>query len=66
MVLDSPRVGMLVGLITYFGGTRYLPADAPREVSKARARLTPQNACRRGPLAHVALVDIIWIAQSQI
>jgi POT family proton-dependent oligopeptide transporter len=60
-------VGMLVGLVIYLSGGRYLPPDIPRGADVARARLGAAE--RRVVLVMVLMLPLLtlfWIAQSQI
>jgi POT family proton-dependent oligopeptide transporter len=59
--------GMLAGLIIYVIGHRHVPVDAPRKVTMAATRLTPEE--RRVVLVLILLLPALtmfWIAQSQI
>jgi POT family proton-dependent oligopeptide transporter len=59
--------GMLVGLIVYLSGRRYLAPDAPRGPRAERRRLTAAE--RRivwRLLALVPVASLFWIAQSQV
>ena len=59
--------GMLVGLIVYLSGRKYLAPDAPRGPRAAAAPLTPAE--RRlvwRLLALVPVAALFWIAQSQV
>jgi POT family proton-dependent oligopeptide transporter len=60
-------VGMLVGLIVYLSGQRYLTATGPRAAGQPRAPLTPKE--RRIVWRLLALLPVgalFWIAQSQV
>jgi POT family proton-dependent oligopeptide transporter len=60
-------VGMLVGLIVYLSGQRYLTVTRPRAAGEPRVRLTPKE--RRivwRLLALLPVTALFWIAQSQV
>ena len=60
-------VGMLLGLIVYLAGARYLPASPPPSPGSARRALDPAE--RRtviGLLLLVPAATLFWIAQSQV
>jgi POT family proton-dependent oligopeptide transporter len=59
--------GMLLGLIYYRAGLKWLPPEAPRGPREARARLRPDE--RRIVLLLLTVVPVaalFWVAQSQI
>jgi len=59
--------GMLLGLIYYRSGLRWLPPETPRGPREARARLRPDE--RRVVLLLLTVVPVaalFWVAQSQI
>jgi POT family proton-dependent oligopeptide transporter len=59
--------GMLIGLIYYRVGLRWLPPETPRGLRQARAKLRPDE--RRIVWLLVAVVPIaslFWVAQSQV
>jgi POT family proton-dependent oligopeptide transporter len=60
-------VGMLIGLVVFLAGARYLPPDLPRTARGARAPLT--RAERRVIAVLLLLLPVLttfWIAQSQV
>ena len=60
-------VGMLFGLIVYLAGSRHEPADPPRIMAVARARLLPFERRAVGLLLALMLVSaLFWVAQSQV
>jgi POT family proton-dependent oligopeptide transporter len=59
--------GMLVGLLVYLSGQRFLPSTRPRASQAPRTALTPKE--RRVVLRLLAIVPVcglFWIAQSQV
>jgi proton-dependent oligopeptide transporter, POT family len=59
--------GMLVGLIIYLAGRRYVPPDPPRRTVAERPRLGPQDrriVCVL--LLTLPLLTFFWIAQTQV
>ncbi len=59
--------GMLIGLIVFLAGTRYLPPDLVRVARTARPPLTPAD--RRAIVILLLLLPVLatyWIAQSQV
>lgn len=60
-------VGMLIGLVVYLAGQRYLPPDAARVAAVRRVRSTPAERRRIAGLALVFPCQTgFWIAQSQV
>jgi POT family proton-dependent oligopeptide transporter len=59
--------GMLIGLIIYLAGQRYIPADPPRLARSERPPLAPAERRRVGYLLLVwPLLVCFWVAQSQV
>src|SRR4029453_9755123 len=59
--------GMLIGLLVYLRGQRYLPADPARRVARVRGRLTAEG--RGGTAVLAMLVPVLasfWIPQTQV
>jgi POT family proton-dependent oligopeptide transporter len=59
--------GMLIGIVIYLSGRRYLPPDSPRHAGGARVSLAPGDArVIVALLALLALTSTFWIVQAQV
>lgn len=60
-------IGMLIGLVTYLAGRRYLPSDPPRRRLAKRSRLSPEDTRTvLLLLGMLPLLTLYWIAQTQV
>jgi POT family proton-dependent oligopeptide transporter len=60
-------VGMLIGLIIYLAGQRFIPPDPPRLARADRRPLSPPERKRIGYLLLIwPLLVCFWVAQSQV
>lgn len=60
-------IGMLIGLVIYLKGSRYLPPERPRLRQGERIRLQPGDGRKIAAIAAMlAITALYWTAQSQV